>query len=134
VHARRRLATLLGDVGDRSLVEVLGEADVQWSGVEVGRPDLGPDSRSIALTLHTGPGALHLICNAWWQPLEFALPDLGADAEPWRRLLDTSLDPADGLVAYVEATPLREHLYRVGPRSVVCLAARRTGRPEPRSA
>jgi glycogen operon protein len=124
IAARRRAATLLGDVGDRSLVDVLADADVRWSGVEVGRPDLGPESRSIALTMHTSAGALHLICNAWWEPLDFALPELGAVAETWRPLLDTSLEPSAGPLTYEQAPPLTGDRYRVGPRSVVCLAAR----------
>ena len=54
---------------------------LEWSGVRVGSPDLGPDSHSVALTLRADEGALHLIFNAWWEPLDFELPSAGRDGD-----------------------------------------------------
>ena len=40
------------------------------AGSTVGQPDLSDASRSVALTLRAGPGALHIIFNAYWEPLD----------------------------------------------------------------
>ena len=109
-----------------ALAQLLADARVEWSGVEVGRPDLGPDSRSLALTLHTAAGWLHVICNAWWGRLDFELPATGNGSDGWRRIIDTSIDIASDVVAHADAPPVAGDRYAVGPRSVVCLAARRT--------
>jgi glycogen operon protein len=127
IGARRRLASLLGDGPAPTLVELISASRVTWSGVEIGRPDLGPDSRSIALTLHVPGAALHLIANAWWEALDFELPDRDGGLQPWRRVLDTSLDSPDDLIAYAAAPVVPEERYPVGPRSVVCLVSRRQG-------
>ena len=49
---------------------------------------------------------LHLIMNAYWEPLDFELPH-EADREPWRRWIDTSLDSPDDIVPWED---------RAGPR------------------
>ena len=54
----------------------------------VGQPDFGESSQSVALTLRAGPGALHIIFNAYWEPLDFELPAARGDARrlaPHRR-------------------------------------------------
>ena len=100
---RRRLATLLGVPEETNLLDILANASLEWSGVAVGQPDFGESSHSIALTLRAGPGALHIIFNAYWEPLDFELPQLEAPLDGWRRIVDTSLDgPAD----------LTEHVHR----------------------
>ena len=40
---------------------------------------------------------LHLITNAFWEALDFELPN-EPDREPWRRWIDTSLDSPDDIV------------------------------------
>ena len=45
---------------------------------------------------------LHLIANAFWEPLDFELPD-APDREPWRRWIDTSLDSPDDIVPWQTA-------------------------------
>ena len=52
-------------------------AEPELHGVRAGEPDLGPDSRSIAMTFRSADLAVHLICNACWESLEFQLPDPG---------------------------------------------------------
>jgi isoamylase len=127
INLRRRVDGLLAAVEGRSLSELLAEARVEWSGVRVGHPDLGPDSRSIALTLHTDAGRLHIIASAWWQNLDFELPQAPDGWSPWRRILDTT---QDAVTEYALAADIPAADYRVGPRSVVCLATRPPqGRP-----
>lgn len=86
----------------------------------MGEPDTGPDSRSIALTFRAGGRAAHVLCNAWWEPLDFDLPDPGA-AGPWRLIVDTNLASPDDLVTDAAAAPTIDRSYRVEGRSVVVL-------------
>ncbi len=61
----------------------------------------------------------HLILNAFWEPLEFELPD--DNPHPWRRWLDTALDPPHDIVAFQAAPPLPGRTYKAQPRSIVAL-------------
>ena len=123
---RRRLSSAIPVPEGTSLLDLLAEGSVEWSGVAVGAPDLGPDSHSVALTMRTDAGALEVIFNAYWEALDFELPRPGDDGEPWRRVVDTSLDPPDDIaVGPAEPVEVTGATYRVGPRSVVVLAAPR---------
>jgi glycogen operon protein len=120
---RRRIQVLLDLPRDGSLVELLAEARVELGGVRLGRPDTSSGSRSIALTLAGRRARVHVILNAYWEPLEFEVPPQTADLEPWRRYLDTSLEAPDDIVDVANA-PLAGAAYLAGPRSVVVLATR----------
>lgn len=61
----------------------------------------------------------HFILNAWWEPLEFELPELKHGQ--WRRWIDTSLDSPNDIVPWEDAPPLQGSTYRMGERSVVIL-------------
>ena len=70
--------------------------------------------------------ALHIIANAYWEPLDFALPAPDPsliDGSGWRRILDTTLASPDDIRFGDEAPAVETAAYRVGPRSVVVLAA-----------
>jgi isoamylase len=121
IEMRRRFQAALGDPGEMSLTNMLEQVRVQLSGVRTGEPDLGPDSRSLALTLHGQGASVHVICNAWWEPLDFEVPPLLEGEPGWRRMLDTSIAGSDGLLGYPDAPPLTMGTIRVGPRSVICL-------------
>ena len=123
---RSTLARVLDETDGRALSEVLAGADVKWSGIEPGVPDLAQDSHSVALTLERPAGALHLILNAWWEPLSFRLPQPPGPGR-WRRLLDTNLAPPQDLEPYQTAPVVGHDRIAVESRSVVCLAARRAG-------
>jgi glycogen operon protein len=126
IRIRRRVATLLDMPDDAGLLDLLRDASFEWSGVRVGAPDLGDDSHSIALTLRSDAGALHLIFNAYWEALEFELPTPDVTAGAWRRIVDTSFDTPEDMVAdFDAATEVEAATYRTEPRSVVLLAARR---------
>jgi isoamylase len=126
IAARRRLVALLDEPVGISLSDMLRLTDHEESGVAVGRPDLGDESRSIALTVRGKAGALHLIFNAYWDGLDFELPPIGADVVGWRTVIDTSLDPPDDIdFDFGRARPVVESTYHAEPRSVVVLAARR---------
>jgi glycogen operon protein len=64
---------------------------------------------------------LHLIMNAFWEPLDFELPH-APDRDPWRRWIDTSLDSPGDIVEWQAATAVDDpRCYHVGLRSVVVL-------------
>jgi isoamylase len=129
ISLRRRAASVIAMPDGHSLLDILADAKIAWGGVTVGAPDLDDDSHSVALTVLTASGALHLIFNAYWQPLEFALPPPGVDAGEWRRVVDTSLaSPEDIATSWPETGEVTGPSYLAGPRSVVVLATR--GRTE----
>jgi glycogen operon protein len=67
---------------------------------------------------------LHLILNAYWEPLEFELPLVsGESGSVWRRWIDTALDSPHDIVEWQSAPPFTGKTYRAGPRSIVVLYA-----------
>ncbi|MGO9260574.1 MAG: glycogen debranching protein GlgX [Bryobacteraceae bacterium] len=104
-----------------SLNQLLAAARKTWHGVKLEQPDWSPTSHSIALSAHLPEEnqAYYFMLNAYWEPLEFELPD-GA-ARPWKRWIDTSLDPPQDIVPGQTAPPVTGSSYSAGPRSVVVL-------------
>lgn len=102
-----------------SLPEFLAQARIDWHGVKLFSPDLSEDSHTLAASgyIENGP-VFHLVLNAFWEPLNFAVPAAPENAS-WVRIIDTFLpppkdimdDPTDGVAAN----------YLVQPRSVVLL-------------
>jgi glycogen operon protein len=76
------------DKTDLSLNAFLRHAEVQFHGIRLGQPDWSDDSHSLALTaLNVGARViLHIMINAYWEPLEFELPVQSG----WRRWIDTA--------------------------------------------
>ncbi len=106
-----------------SLTDMLQQARTAWHGVKVLQPDWGPQSHSLAFGAEMRREGLemHLIMNAFWEPLDFELPN-APDREPWRRWIDTSLDSPDDIVPWQTAAVVDDpRSYHVGPRSVVVL-------------
>ena len=105
---------------------MLREANKAWHGVKLYQPDWGDGSHSVALGAELRNEGLlfHLILNAYWEPLDFELPPVGAEEpKPWRRWIDTSLDSPDDIVPWREAPSVRVDTYRAEARSVVMLLA-----------
>jgi glycogen operon protein len=65
---------------------------------------------------------MHLILNAFWEPLEFELPPPEGE-RAWRRWIDTSLDAPDDITEWQNAPTFSDGRYRAAPRSVVVLWA-----------
>jgi isoamylase len=101
---------------------------VEFHGVELGRPDWSEDSRSLAIHLSSparqgARDCVYLIANAYWRPIEFALPPPAAGK--WVRFVDTSLDsPLDAVDPETERYLDSQNRYTAGPRSVVVLVSR----------
>ncbi len=95
---------------------------ITWHGVRLGRPDWGPDSHSVAFELHYPEAGdhLHVMLNAYWEPLEFALPPL-PEGERWRCIVDTALDAPEDFREPASAPVVEGNAYRVESRASVLL-------------
>jgi hypothetical protein len=66
----------------------------------------------------------HVICNAYWEALTFALPSLTPDAgKYWRRWIDTYRDAPDDVCDEPFADTVEGPTYTVQARSFVVLIA-----------
>jgi glycogen operon protein len=120
--AGRRLRTIEHERKRLSLAMMLHAAQLTWHGVQLDQPDWGNNSHSVALDgeLETNGLRFYLMLNAYWKPLEFALPKPKGTAS-WRRWIDTSLDSPQDIVPWESAPTVAENPYRVEPRTVVML-------------
>jgi glycogen operon protein len=130
---RRRMRDVAHEEMRLSLNEFLRVSKHAWHGVKLSQPDWSPCSHSIAIgaELQNEGLLLHAIMNAYWEPLEFELPELKGGEENWRRWIDTSLEPPHEICAWSEAAPVFGRTYRVGARSVVVLIAGAMDRANP---
>ena len=106
-----------------TLTELLRQPH-EWHGVRLSEPDWGHDSHSLALgvQMRGGQVLLHVIVNAYWEPLAFELPPPDGGT-PWRRVIDTCLAcPSDICGEWGAAEEVAGHRYLAQPRSVVLLA------------
>jgi glycogen operon protein len=105
-----------------SLTTLLQKANKAWHGVRLDQPDWGDHSRSVALgaELRREGLLLHLILNAYWEPLDFELPR-PSNGNPWRRWIDTALDSPHDIVPWQSAPAVTGNTYRAEARSVVML-------------
>src|SRR5262249_40297027 len=107
---------------------------VQWHGVRLNQPDWGWESHTVAATVPLlGPERLvvHLIVNAYWEPLDFALPALDPGQPAWRPCIDTSPHPPDDISGWIEAPFVPGTTYRAASRSLVLLLGQATVLPDP---
>jgi len=116
---------------DNSLNKLLRDAKISWHGVRLCEPDWSPWSHTLALgaEIRNENLLIHLILNAYWEPLEFHLPAVDAACESgWRRWIDTALESPHDIAEWQDAAPVPAQAYRVEPHSVVVLF-----RQQPRS-
>jgi glycogen operon protein len=102
-----------------------GGPEVSWHGVHLNQPDWGYDSHALAYELvNPAPREhLHIMLNAYWEPLDFELPLLH-NGEVWCRVVDTAqpspADFADGLIPLLP----EQRQYTVQARAAVILEAK----------
>ena len=123
IAGRLRRDLSLGDPG-LTLDGVLRRLRVEWHGTHLRQPDWGEDSHSLAVTIRsiTGRLVVHMMMNAYWEPLAFEVPGRGTAAEErWRRWIDTAMPPPADITDWGEGEPFRDPRYLVQPRSVVVL-------------
>ena len=99
--------------------------DVIWHGVRLNEPDWGENSHSLAFELlnPTDPAIdehLHVLLNAYWEPLEFELPDL-PEGQRWAHLVDTGRPSPEDFVDPPELLSGGALTYVTQPRSAVIL-------------
>jgi isoamylase len=123
--ALRMNRDLAGKRLDMTLSELLREQPIEWHGIKLNTPDWGYDSHTVATMVHLRGYRLllHLIINAYWEPLEFELPLVGDAQGPWRRCIDTYLASPDDICDLASAPPFEGRIYRAQLRSVVMLVA-----------
>ena len=110
LNARRVLRDAENERQRVALNELIRQGDITWHGVTLDRPDWSASSHSIAFTAKVTRErvSVHVILNAYWEPLEFELPP-----------------PPDGCPTPM--APLDRHLPRLSRRH------RRVGRRTSRS-
>jgi glycogen operon protein len=95
--------------------------------VKLDRPDWGPHSHSLAVTVQ-GPrldAAVHMMINAYWESLDFELPPVPSECKgPWHRWIDTSRDSPEDICEWLCGVPVMASHYAVAPRSLVILVAK----------
>jgi glycogen operon protein len=124
--SRRLLRTVGSEDRQMTLTALIREGIKGWHGIKLNEPDWGEHSHSIALSVGLPAERLlvHAIFTSYWEPLEFELPSAeNGDKRPWRRWIDTSLDPPQDIVEWQAALAVPGRTYRAGPRSVVVLWA-----------
>jgi isoamylase len=97
---------------------------ITWHGVRLEQPDWGYDSHTLAFTLCHPQDSdhLHVMLNAYWEPLTFELPP-PRTGERWYRIVDTVLPAPDDFSAPETAPPIEGDQYQVEARSAVVLMA-----------
>ena len=124
--ARRLMRDMEHERTRASLSQVLRDTRQAWHGVKLHQPDWSAFSHSFALSGELkGEGVLvHMILNAYWEPLDFELPALNGGAKNWRRWIDTALDPPHDICEWNAEQIVPGTIYRAGARSVVVLIGR----------
>jgi isoamylase len=122
--ARRVMRDATAEQNRTSLANLLRQATIAWHGVNLWRPDWHTSSHSLALgaEIRRAGLKLHLIMNAYWEPLDFELPTPDGDTS-WRRWIDTTLDSPHDIVPWQDAPVFKGTKYPAGPRSVVVVWA-----------
>ncbi|MGO9033165.1 MAG: hypothetical protein ACLP3C_14180 [Mycobacterium sp.] len=96
-----------------SLPEFLTRSLVEFHGVQLHRPDWSADSHTLALTVRSviKTRMVHIILNSDERPLDFELPPVAKPTLPWRRVVDTALDPPDDIATLDSASPVHGPIY-----------------------
>ena len=90
-------------------------------------PDWSEQAHSLAFTAlgPEGRALVHVMINAYWEPLAFALPPrTEGPHQGWQRWVDTARDAPEDICAGPEFPPVPDATYVVQPRSLVLLVAR----------
>jgi glycogen operon protein len=122
LNARRTLREFEHEM---SLNRVIRQANKGWHGIKLNQPDWSSHSHCFAFSVEIKKQKmlLHMILNAYWEPLEFELPPVGLSRNPWRRWIDTSLDSPDDIVEWPASPEVPGFNYPAEARSVVVLFA-----------
>jgi isoamylase len=111
---------------DITLSELITQHRIEWHGVALGEPDWGDTSHSLAATMHfdTDRVAVHFMINAYWEALEFAIPQLDDNHSQWRCCVDTFRQSPADISLWSEAETVQGGTLIVQPRSIVMLVTK----------
>jgi isoamylase len=117
---RRDVVVERAGLAGLTLNQLLAKARLTWHGIALNSPDWSEDSHSIAFTVISllENFTIHVMLNAYWEPLTFELP---RPRGYWRRWVDTSFMQPDDICAWQQAPFVPQPRYDVGPRSLVFL-------------
>ncbi len=114
-----------------TLPELLKSLGIEFHGITGGEPDEGVTSHTLAMLRQTFSGRewIYLMANAYWEPLHFVLPRVGAPAgeateKEWQLWIDTTCPSPDDIHSWDQMPPVTGTSYRVGPRSVAALVTK----------
>ncbi len=109
-----------------TLNELIARHRVEWHGVVLGEPDWSDASHSLAATFHFDDDnlALHLMINAYWESLSFAIPLLDQRHTSWRCCFDTFRAAPEDVCAWSDGQTVRGATFVVQPRSIVVLVTK----------
>ena len=104
--------------------QAIVEPAIAWHGIKLRQPDWSDNSHSLAFTLRYGKyrELLHVMFNAYWQPLRFELPRLPL-GQHWKRIIDTARPAPEDFCAVETAPNVDRGVYAVGDRAAVVLMA-----------
>jgi len=127
VHYRLNLDMSLTRDGV-TLNQLLENTEFAWHGVRLNDPDWSDRSHALAATFigMNRRREMHIMGNAFREPLEFMLPPTGAGDARWRLLIDTSLESPGDIQPPDAAPEITTSTYRVEAYSIVL-----AGRPLP---
>ncbi|NER84681.1 MAG: glycogen debranching enzyme, partial [Leptolyngbya sp. SIO1D8] len=97
---------------------------VFWHGVKAFEPDWSDHSHALAFTLFNRyyPDCLHIMINAYWEPMDFEIPVVdGFEGKKWYRLIDTAKPFPEDFPDLEEMPEISGSKYHVAARSVVVL-------------
>jgi len=119
---RRLCRNGIGEHQSRTLAQLIQDAHKAWHGVKLFQPDWSDCSHSIALSaqLSGEPVLVHVILNAYWNSLNFELPETKAH-NPWRRWIDTALEPPNDIFEWQMSPSILGASYPAQGRSVIVL-------------
>ena len=109
-----------------TLHQLLKQARIEWHGVKLNEPDWRDESHSIALTAWSlrGKFVIHVMMNAYVEPLEFQLPPAPQQfGQRWYRWIDTSRESPEDICVLDKAPLIRASSYLVKPHSIVTVRA-----------
>lgn len=98
------------------------EPHLSWHGTRLSKPDWSENSHSLAFSVRNPKNNeyLHVLLNAYREPLLFELPPLGK-GERWHRAIDTALPLSEAVCPLDGTVPIEGNTYSARARSSVVL-------------
>lgn len=107
-----------------SLNSVLEDVNIRWHGLKPNQPDWSDHSHSLALTVYhpLTQDELYVVCNAYWDPLEFTIPD--RRCSDWYLLVNTANPSPSDIYLSEDAPKYADDTLLVTGRSMIVLVAK----------